>query len=91
MNIDFPQKSVAISNLPADSSSSTLRQFQIGDFKVSCTQDQHGVSWNCRCPDFARLSGNGAHCSHVAMAIDMALEETSDKLVWHTQHQRAPR
>jgi hypothetical protein len=64
----------------------TRRIFKVEQFRVMFEVDTQGTTtWTCHCADFTRLQGTGAHCLHVAMAIDQVMEETTDKVYWHTQ------
>ena len=62
------------------------RTFKVQQYRVISEFSAQGArQWICHCAEFMRLQGTGAHCSHVAIAIDQAMEETTDKVYWHTQ------
>lgn len=70
----------------------TRRTFSVEQYDVLCETSPRGdCQWTCRCAEFRRLAGAGAHCFHVAIAIDQVLEETTDKVFWHTANHRRQR
>jgi hypothetical protein len=88
MTESIPQSAMAF----AQSTSTTRRTFQVEEFQVTHVINEQGAAqWTCHCEDFKHLLGQGAHCFHVAIAIDQAMEETADKIGWHTQHRVASR
>lgn len=62
------------------------RVYRVNDIQVICQTNEHGhQNWNCSCAPFALRAEQETCCSHIADAIDQAMQESAAKLYWHAR------